>query len=350
MKFFLIPLFFINGFFSFGINDVTKLDKTIAYFAEVIQSKKELPAEFNLTYQETINLNKLVEPNVSKEKIDKSFEYLVGKNNQQYSRVAKFSKYLKQLISYDTITFTQRGIDLPLINISFLFSLNQNGEARYKVDNKRISVKFFIISGSLKMAQSARIISKLHFELNELDIVKSKNEKRYSNIINNRPFIDFEAISSDDTEKINEISLSTLYSESKKYNVIWSKSLDTSGYSHYIINALSQDTISRISGFDYLDKFGDFFKGAKNDTTFVLNNQGKSVFSTQFTSKTESPGYMILYDRTTRLFGIYCPYTGLIIEPKYRLIEPIKRDKFFMVITTSGKLVYLDRTGKRLFD
>lgn len=60
-------------------------------------------------------------------------------------------------------------------------------------------------------------------------------------------------------------------------------------------------------------------------------------------------GYVLIYDKRARLFGVYCPSTNLLIQPIYRCIIPIDRDHYFIVLNKSGVLAYVNSRGKDLF-
>jgi len=118
----------------------------------------------------------------------------------------------------------------------------------------------------------------------------------------------------------------------------------------YVINKINGDTLSSFHGFEFIDSHGDYLFGRRNDSSFVMKPDGKILFKNNNVCKIESPGYVIVYDKGKRLFGIYCPYTNIYIKPIYYYIEPIDRDRFFVVITKKGKIGYLNTSGKELFD
>jgi hypothetical protein len=108
--------------------------------------------------------------------------------------------------------------------------------------------------------------------------------------------------------------------------------------------------IATFKGYSKMDRFGDFFTCVRNDTTFVIDTLGKIIFNTTYLNKTENPGYMLLLNRNTRLFGVYCPYTHVYIAPEYVFINPINRDLYFVVVTKDKKLGYINKKGKKLFE
>ncbi len=117
----------------------------------------------------------------------------------------------------------------------------------------------------------------------------------------------------------------------------------------YVIDNKSKDTIASLKSFLFLDMHNDFMFGYKNDTSFVLKPNGNIVFKSNFICNYTSPGYTEIFDKTTSLFGFYSPYTNVYIKPIYKIILPIDRDKFFVVITKNGMFGYLNQDGKELF-
>lgn len=117
-----------------------------------------------------------------------------------------------------------------------------------------------------------------------------------------------------------------------------------------LINTKENKVISNYKNYDYLETFGKFFIGQRNDTTFVIDTTGTIIFKTLYSIKAEYPGYIILLDRNTRMFGMYCPYTKLYIAPQYYYIQAVKRDSFFIVLTNKVQLGYLNRKGEKLFE
>lgn len=117
-----------------------------------------------------------------------------------------------------------------------------------------------------------------------------------------------------------------------------------------LTNERTGQKIATFTGYSKMDKFGDFFTCVRNDTTFVIDTVGNIIFNTTFSIKTEDPGYMLLLNRNTRLFGVYCPYTKVYIAPEYLFINPINRDLYFIVVTKQGKLSYINKKGEKLFE
>ena len=117
---------------------------------------------------------------------------------------------------------------------------------------------------------------------------------------------------------------------------------------HYIIHKTSKDTLATFFGFDFIDPHHDYLAGRRNDSSFVLKPDGKILLRSPDVGTYESD-YEHLFNKRTRLFGLYCPATDVYIAPKYRYIKNIDHGQFFVVITASGKLGYLDAHGKELF-
>jgi hypothetical protein len=133
------------------------------------------------------------------------------------------------------------------------------------------------------------------------------------------------------------------YSIGKKYES------DSKKNSHYIIDNKTKDTLSILYGFSYIDSHAEFLYGVKEESYYVMNSYGKVLFQSKYICHLNAPGYVDVFDVNNYLFGIYCPYTNVYVTPKYLFIEPVDRDKFFIVLTKNGKLGYLDKNGKELF-
>lgn len=114
---------------------------------------------------------------------------------------------------------------------------------------------------------------------------------------------------------------------------------------------LSSDSILAVfTGYDYLDPHGAYLAGRDTANNAVIATYtGKVLFKTAHVGTYDSPGYERIYDKKKRLFGVYCPYTNMFIAPRYRYIQPVDRDRFFIVVTKDNKLGYVDARGKELF-
>lgn len=119
---------------------------------------------------------------------------------------------------------------------------------------------------------------------------------------------------------------------------------------HSVVQNSTKETLATFTGFEFIDPHGPYLCGRRNDSTFVMTPTGKILFKSQFVCEYESPGYLQIFDRTTRLVGLYCPFTNVYIKPMYAYIEAIDRDRFFVVMTKKGKVGYLDAEGKQLFE
>jgi len=119
----------------------------------------------------------------------------------------------------------------------------------------------------------------------------------------------------------------------------------------FTIRSTSNDSVVAVfKGYFYLDPHSIFLAGRDSiGNSIVAAYTGNVLLRSPYVGTYESPGYELLFDKKTRLFGIFCPYTKLLIEPKYHYIKPIDRDRFFLVVTKKGKVGYLDGTGKELF-
>jgi len=119
----------------------------------------------------------------------------------------------------------------------------------------------------------------------------------------------------------------------------------------FTIRSLAKDSVVAVfKGYFYLDPHSIFLAGRDSTgNSIVASYTGNVLLRTPYVGTYESPGYELLFDKKTRLFGVFCPYTKLLIEPKYHYIKPIDRDRFFLVVTKKGKVGYLDNTGKELF-
>jgi hypothetical protein len=80
-----------------------------------------------------------------------------------------------------------------------------------------------------------------------------------------------------------------------------------------------------------------------------MDMKGKVLLKTNNICRFESPGYVYIFNKQTRLFGAYCPYSGTYVEPKYLYIKVIDLDKFFVVLTQKNRFGYLNAKGKELF-
>jgi hypothetical protein len=117
------------------------------------------------------------------------------------------------------------------------------------------------------------------------------------------------------------------------------------------INIYKTDSlVSTFKDYSYLDLYNTFIAGRDTlNNSVVARYNGEVVLKSADAGVYTSPGYEKLYNRKTRLFGVYCPFTDVLIQPKYRYIQPVDRDRYFIVVTKEGKLGYLDRSGKELF-
>jgi hypothetical protein len=145
-------------------------------------------------------------------------------------------------------------------------------------------------------------------------------------------------------------SLYDIYSNSETYKIETPFIRKEGGPSHYVINKKTHDTISTHYGYFFIDPHGPLIYGRRNDSTIIMELNGKILFKSYFVCQMESPGYVRIFDKNSRLFGIYCPFTNVYVKPIYRYIRVIDRDRLFVVITQKGKFGYLDATGKELFD
>jgi len=117
-----------------------------------------------------------------------------------------------------------------------------------------------------------------------------------------------------------------------------------------ILSNPGDSLITTFRGYDYLDPHNIYLAGRDSlNNSVVVKYTGEVLLKTADAGVFESPGYEHLYDRKTRLFGVYCPTTNVLVEPKYRYIKPVDRDRYFIVLTKAGKLGYLDSKGKELF-
>jgi hypothetical protein len=133
------------------------------------------------------------------------------------------------------------------------------------------------------------------------------------------------------------------------YKARFNDSYDTNA-SFTLTDKSSGDTISTFPGWIELDEHNRFVTGRDLDNDAVVAEYtGKLLLKTPHIGEYKAPGYHLLYDTKTRLFGVYCPYTNVLVKPRYLYIEPVGRDRYFIVTTQSGKLGYLDGKGKELF-
>jgi len=108
-----------------------------------------------------------------------------------------------------------------------------------------------------------------------------------------------------------------------------------------IFNSQTNSRIAVFNNYDRFERCGDYFFGIQQDTSIVVDTSGTILFSSQHTCKPHVPGYIIVFNRTTRLFGVYCPYTKQYIEPEHWFILPVERDKFFISCNSLCAIQYI---------
>jgi len=106
--------------------------------------------------------------------------------------------------------------------------------------------------------------------------------------------------------------------------------------------------VAVFSGYNDLDLYENAYLEGRDsaNNTVLAECTGKILLRTADVGNFDS-GYEHLYNKKTRLFGIYCASTNVLIKPKYRYIMSL--GKFYAVLTKDGKLGYLDQQGNELF-
>jgi len=108
-----------------------------------------------------------------------------------------------------------------------------------------------------------------------------------------------------------------------------------------IINTRTQLKIAEFKAMQLFERMGDFFFAVKQDTSLVIDSAGVILFQSPYVCMAQFPGNVIVYNRNTRLFGMYCPYTKQYIVPVYSFILPVERDKFFVALTRNYEFEYI---------
>lgn len=124
---------------------------------------------------------------------------------------------------------------------------------------------------------------------------------------------------------------------------------NSDGSNTFTIRDEGTDTVVAVfQGYYDLDLYNNTYLEGRDsaNNTVLAECTGKILLKTADIGSFDS-GYENLYDKKTRLFGIYCAATNVLVKPKYRYIA--SHDKFYVVITKEGKLGYLDQHGNELF-
>jgi len=121
-------------------------------------------------------------------------------------------------------------------------------------------------------------------------------------------------------------------------------------YKYFVVAKSTKDTITQFNNYEYVATPHEFIFTKNEGVTVLLNKNLDTLFISKFVCIYESAAFIDVFDSSTRLYGMYCPYTNVYIEPKYKYLKAIDRDRFFIVFTTDGKFGYLDSNGNELFD
>lgn len=108
-----------------------------------------------------------------------------------------------------------------------------------------------------------------------------------------------------------------------------------------LYNNSTQTRIATFQDYELFERLGDYFFAIQQDTSRGIDTNGTILFNTTHICKPEFPGYILVYNRSARLFGVYCPYTNQYIQPTYTFLLPVERDRFFIGITTKNELEYV---------
>lgn len=118
---------------------------------------------------------------------------------------------------------------------------------------------------------------------------------------------------------------------------------------HYIIDIKTKDTLAKKSGFNFIDIHNNNLYGVKENVTYLMNSKGTELFKSKFICRYNKEDCIDIFNSETRLSGLYLPSKNLYIEPKYLVIYPAENQEYFIVMTKSKAIRYLDGNGNELF-
>lgn len=118
---------------------------------------------------------------------------------------------------------------------------------------------------------------------------------------------------------------------------------------HYIIDNTTKDTLAIKSGFSFIDIHDKYLYGVKGKETYFMDSKGNELFKSEFVCHYNLKDNIDIFNSKSRLSGIYCPNKNLYIEPKYLVIYPVENQEYFIVMTKSKEIRYLDSVGNELF-
>jgi hypothetical protein len=117
----------------------------------------------------------------------------------------------------------------------------------------------------------------------------------------------------------------------------------------YVIDNNTKDTLAKKSDFDFIDKHNKYLYGVKENVTYLMDSKGIELFKSKFICNYNMKGSIDIFNPESRLSGIYYPNKNLYIEPKYLVIYPVENEQYFIVMTKSKAIGYLDGNGNELF-
>lgn len=119
--------------------------------------------------------------------------------------------------------------------------------------------------------------------------------------------------------------------------------LDEPCHPHHftLYNKATQQTVAEFTQFELFERMGDFFFASSQDSSVVIDSTGTIMLTATDICKPIFPGYLLIFNRTTRTFGVYCPYTQVYFKPTHWFVLPIKRDAYFITLNNTYDIHYI---------